>query len=285
MQNYIEEFLSYLQIEKGYSNNTITSYKRDLKKFCKYPITQEGISLFIKDLNKLGMAASSISRNIAAIKSFCKYLIFEGHINFDPSQEISFPKKTRYLPKAISFDEAEMLVESPKRKNKLDLRDKAILEALYATGMRASELTNLNLYNVNYESGFINCLGKGGKERLIPIAKSALNAIDSYIRLSRRYLLKKKTSDALFLDKNGDRLTRQGLWLIVKKHSRLSLMSKNISPHKLRHSFATHLLEKGIDLRSLQEMLGHADISTTQIYTSVGTQRLKKVYKEAHPRA
>ncbi|MCX5748740.1 MAG: site-specific tyrosine recombinase XerD [Candidatus Saganbacteria bacterium] len=281
----IDEFLLYIKVEKGYSPNTVSSYRNDLSKILKYPLTQKGISSFIGDLSREGMSPSSISRNLAAIKSLCKFLIGEGRMQSDPTEDISFPKLGLKLPRSLSMAEAEALVESPDKKDKLSSRDRAILETLYGCGLRISELTGLDVNNVNFESGFINCIGKGSKERIVPVGEEAKKALSFYVRVMRLRFLKKKTSNALFLDRSGKRLTRQGAWLIVKKYVKKSGVKSSASPHTLRHSFATHLLEKGADLRSVQEMLGHANISTTQIYTNVSRERLRKVYKSAHPRA
>ena len=283
--DYLDEFLAYLKVEKGYSPNTITSYRNDILKFTKQPFTQKGITGFIRDLSRQGMAASSISRNIASLKTFCHYLLGEGYIDTDPSAEIPFPRTGKWLPKALSMNDATLLVESPNKKDKRSLRDRAILELLYGCGLRASEIVGLNVNDVNIAAGFVRSYGKGSKERIVPAGGEALYAIEAYIKVARPRLLKKKTADALFLGGGGKRLSRQGLWLIVKKYVKISGVKEGTSPHTLRHSFATHLLEKGADLRSVQEMLGHANIMTTQIYTSVSRERLKKVYKDAHPRA
>ncbi len=282
---YLKEFISYLQVEKGYSANTLSAYRGDLEKFTGYDLTQKGVSLFLRNMSKKGMAASTISRALACLKSYFKFLINEGYLVKDPTEDILFPKLPRKLPKSIGMAEAEFLVESPARKDKKSLRDRALLDLLYSCGMRASEACDLNIKDVNFESGFIKCFGKGSKERIVPVSGAALEAMQKYLKLSRPRLLKKKLSEALFLDRSGKRLTRQGVWFIIKKYVAITGSKASISPHTLRHSFATHLLEKGADLRSVQEMLGHANIATTQIYTNVSRERLKKVYKEAHPRA
>jgi len=281
-----EEFLSHLKYERGYSENTISSYRRDLVHFMNHlkqnnisaisSVTRPLISSFVTELVQMGLDASSVERHIAAVKSFFAYLAREGHVNMNPTSDIRLPKKSRKLPKALTMNEAKILVESPKI-----ARDKAIIELLYATGIRASELINLSLDDVNLDVGFIKCFGKGGKERIVPIGGAAISAVREYVQSSRP----KTESNILFLDRSKKHLTRQGLWFIVKKYVRLSGVRASASTHTLRHSFATHLLEKGADLRSVQEMLGHSDISTTQIYTSVSRERLKKIYHSAHPRA
>jgi integrase/recombinase XerD len=281
----IEEFLAYLKVEKGYSPNTISSYRNDLKKFGKYLLTAKGVSNFIQDQHREGMAASSISRSLASIKSMCRFLIGEGRLKNDPTEDIMFPKLPQKLPKALSMAEAMALVETPHKRDKISLRDRAILETLYGCGLRISELMGLDLDDINIGTGFISCMGKGSKERIVPVGEEARKALSMYIKISRPRLLKKKLSNAVFLDRQGKRLSRQGLWFIIKKYVKKSGVKSSTTPHTLRHSFATHLLEKGADLRSVQEMLGHANISTTQIYTNVSRERLRKVYKEAHPRA
>ena len=285
IDSYINEFMTFLKVEKGYSKNTLVSYRGDLKKFRSFFLSPKGVSDFIKDMSKKGMSPASTSRALACLKSFFKYMMGEGYLDKDPTEDIRFPKLGRKLQKALGMDDATVLVESPDRKDKKSLRDKAMLEILYGCGLRASELASLNLNDVNYESGFIRCLGKGSKERIVPVGNTALKAILGYIKLSRPRLLRKKTSEALFVDRSGNRISRQGIWFIIKKYAKIAGIKASTSPHTLRHSFATHLLEKGADLRSVQEMLGHSNIATTQIYTNVSRERLKKVYKEAHPRA
>ena len=282
----IDEFLSHLKYERGYSENTISSYKRDLVHFEKHlkqlhissviSITRPIVSSFVTALVGMGLDPSSVERHIAAVKSFFAYLVREGQVKINPTSDIKLPRKSKRLPKALTMNEAKNLVESPK-----SIRDKAIMELLYATGIRASELISLTLNDVNLDVGFIKCFGKGGKERIVPMGAAAVSAVREYIDSSRP----KTESNIIFLDKNKKQLTRQGLWFIVKKYVKLSGVRASASTHTLRHSFATHLLEKGADLRSVQEMLGHSDISTTQIYTSVSRERLKRIYHSAHPRA
>jgi len=286
MEKLIEEFLSHLKYERGYSENTISSYKRDLVHFEKHlkqlhissviSITRPIVSSFVTALVGMGLDPSSVERHIAAVKSFFAYLVREGQVKINPTSDIRLPRKSKRLPKALTMNEAKILVESPK-----SIRDKAIMELLYATGIRASELISLTMNDVNLDVGFIKCFGKGGKERIVPMGAAAVSAVREYIDSSRP----KMESNIIFLDKNKKQLTRQGLWFIVKKYVKSSGVRASASTHTLRHSFATHLLEKGADLRSVQEMLGHSDISTTQIYTSVSRERLKRIYRSAHPRA
>jgi integrase/recombinase XerD len=286
MDKQIEDFLNFIKFERGYSENTISSYKRDLLHFKSHidkmhitsisSITRTVVSAFLTSLVGMGLEASSVERHISTVKSFFAYLIREGVVKSNPTADIKLPKKAKRLPKALTMNEAKLLVEMPK-----SARDKAIMELLYATGLRASELINLSLNDLNLDVGFIKCFGKGGKERIVPVGSAAVSALKEYIAKDRP----KKEVDVLFLDNRGKHLTRQGLWFIVKKYVKLSGVRGSATTHTLRHSFATHLLEKGADLRSVQEMLGHSDISTTQIYTSVSRERLKKIYHSAHPRS
>jgi integrase/recombinase XerD len=285
-EKIIEEFLSHLKYERGYSGNTVSAYKRDLVHFDKHltqmnissidDITRPVVSSFVTALVGMGLDASSIERHVAAVKSFFAYLVREGKVKVNPTSDVRLPKKSKRLPKALTMNEAKNLVECPKSK-----KDRAIMELLYATGIRATELVGLTLNDVNLEVGFIKCFGKGGKERIVPMGESAIAAIKGYLKEGRP----KSANNILFLDRLGKQLTRQGLWFIVKKYVRSSGVRASASPHTLRHSFATHLLEGGADLRCVQEMLGHSDISTTQVYTSVSRERLKKIYHSAHPRA
>jgi integrase/recombinase XerD len=286
MQELINDFLNYINYERGYSENTISSYRRDLNLFENYLKTQNisapasvartSISSFITSLAAMGLGSASIERHVAAVRSFFAYLIREGKITSNPTTDIKTPQKSKKLPKALTMNEAKNLVESPK-----SIRDKAILELLYATGLRASELIGLNMNDINLDVGFVKCFGKGGKERIVPMGHIASAMLKLYIAKERP----KVETDLLFLDNHSKKLTRQGLWFIVKKYVKKSGVRGSATTHTLRHSFATHLLEHGADLRSVQEMLGHSDISTTQVYTSVSRERLKKIYRSAHPRA
>jgi integrase/recombinase XerD len=291
MKNHIRDFLDFIKIERGYSENTVKSYKRDLDQFLRFAkiskpkdVDREKIKSYLEHLYNEGFSVSSAERKLACLKSFFKYLLREGKIEIDPTSDIKLPKKAKRLPKALGIGETIRLVSAPREKNHISLRDAALLELLYATGMRASEVVGLNIADINLSVSFVRCFGKGSRERIVPINKVTLKAIKEYLEKGRPKF-PKKDKDALFVDKNGERLTRQGLWLVIKKYVKKSGVKGKTSPHTLRHSFATHLLEKGADLRSVQEMLGHADISTTQIYTSVSRERLKRIYMKAHPRA
>jgi len=291
--NYIKLFLDYLSIERGLSPNTIQSYRRDLEKLQyflreKYSIEkacEKDIAEFIKYLGKLNLSSRSIARCLSAIKSFYKFLILEGVIKVNPTSNFSSPKIWLSLPRYLSFEEVEKLLSLPDESSEIGLRDKAILETMYATGLRVSELITLKLENLNLEHGYLKCAGKGGKERIVPLGEIANQKIRSYLKFSRDKLLKGEKSEFLFVNYRGKKLTRQGLWKIIKSYAtKIGLRSK-ITPHILRHSFATHLLEKGADLRSVQLMLGHSQITTTQIYTHITRERLRRLYEKYHPRA
>lgn len=290
MEEQLNDFLSFIKVERGYSQNTVVSYERDLKQFIKFAkgkgwsrIDRAIIQSYLEHLHNEGFSVSSIERKIACLKSFFHYAAGEGTISADPTADISLPKKLKRLPKALTFGETDRLLAAACGKDPREIRDLALLELLYATGLRASEAVSLNIPDINFSVSFVRCLGKGSKERIVPIGQAAMAALKQYLEKGRP-AFPQKDPDALFIDKNGERLTRQGLWLVVKKYVKRIGIKEKTSPHTLRHSFATHLLEKGADLRSVQEMLGHSDISTTQIYTSVSRERLKKMYHRAHPR-
>ncbi|MHB8157946.1 MAG: site-specific tyrosine recombinase XerD, partial [Desulfocucumaceae bacterium] len=228
---------------------------------------------------------ATISRRLAALKSLFRFLINEERIEIDPTENLESPKKTQKLPRVLTTGEVDQLLEQPQTGTVAGLRDKAMLELLYATGIRVSELVDLEKRDISLKEGYIRCLGKGSKERIVPMGDMAVHYMEAYLQRSRVKLIGKANSDALFLNHRGGRITRQGFWKIVKKYASRSNIQKDITPHTLRHSFATHLLENGADLRAVQELLGHADISTTQIYTHLTKKRLKEVYKSSHPRA
>lgn len=296
MKVHINNFIQYLVDERRLAENTVVSYKRDLSKYEDYLTKVEKIELFNK-VNKIhilhflqylkdnGSSAKTIARHLASIRSFHQYLVRVRITDEDPTLHIETPKMERTLPKVLALSEVEALLDAPKTNTPLGLRDKAILELLYATGIRVSELTNLNIDDVHLEMGFIRCIGKGHKERIVPLGKVAKEVIHEYIEKGRPELIKSEDPEALFLNHRGTRLSRQGFWKNLRQIAISASIQKELTPHTLRHSFATHLLENGADLRSVQEMLGHADISTTQIYTKVTKSRLKDVYKTYHPRA
>ncbi|NQT75616.1 MAG: site-specific tyrosine recombinase XerD, partial [Candidatus Omnitrophica bacterium] len=289
-----EEFLSYLSVERGLSGNTLVSYRRDLAKFFDYlksrriaspeRITRQMITSFMLAEKDRGLSANSVSRGLACLKTFFKFLVRENKIKEDVTSVIESPKLWKKLPFTLNLDEVESLLMAPNVRDLTGARDKACLELLYATGMRASELINLKMNDINMEVGFAKCFGKGSKERIVPFGRKAKESIARYVEKSRPAFLKKKVSNFLFLTRLGKPMSRQTLWKTVKKYAREADIKKDITPHSLRHSFATHILERGADLRIVQELLGHADISTTQIYTHVSKDRLKAIHKKFHPR-
>ncbi|MDF9295661.1 MULTISPECIES: site-specific tyrosine recombinase XerD [Geobacillus] len=298
MEHELSDFLHYLTVERNLAHNTIISYERDLKKYAHYlrQVEQLGawgeverlhILHFLKFLSEQGQSARTIARHLASIRSFHQFLLREKIVSQDPTVHIETPQFERTLPKVLSVEEVEALLSAPQTNTPFGLRDKAMLELLYATGMRVSELVQLNLADVHLTMGFVRCYGKGRKERIVPIGRMAIEALIRYLEHGRPQLVnpRKRATEALFLNHYGQRLTRQGFWKILKRLAKEAGIEKELTPHTLRHSFATHLLENGADLRAVQELLGHADISTTQMYTHVTKTRLKDVYKQYHPRA
>lgn len=294
MKELIETFLDYLSVERGLSANTILAYRKDLNLYLDYLSEKKIGSLsqaprnyitdFMFSQKDKGICANSISRRLAAIKSFYRFLVRERVIKDDPSSLVDSPKLWKRIPEALSVNEVDALLNQPNAREKQGIRDKAILETLYASGMRVSEGVNLKLKDVNLEVGFLRCIGKGNKERVVPLGKKAVSSIKKYLDTVRPGLLKDKESEFLFLSRFGKKISRQSFWKMIKKYSREAGIKKPMKPHILRHSFATHLLERGADLRSVQEMLGHADISTTQIYTHINKDRLKSIHRSFHPR-
>ena len=294
MNNLIDEFLSYLSVERGLSDNTLISYKRDLVRFFEYlksmhiasiqKVSRQRISAFMFSEKERGLSANSVSRELACLKSFFKFLVKESKVKEDITSVIESPKLWKKLPATLNLNEVETLLKAPNVRDLLGSRDKACLELMYATGMRVSELINLKMNDLNMDVGFAKCFGKGGKERIVPFGKKAKEGIARYLDKSRAQFLKKKISNFLFLTRLGRPMSRQTFWKTVKKYAHETGIKKEITPHSLRHSFATHILERGADLRIVQEMLGHADISTTQIYTHVSKDRLKSIHHKFHPR-
>lgn len=297
MNDQINDFLHYLIVEKRLSENTIQSYRRDLKSyalFLKDPLQIENpndikrahIIQFLGKLKSDGKSSRTIARHIASLRSFHHFLLRDRVTETDPTEHIETPQKELKLPKVLNTLEVDSLLKVPDVSTPYGKRDKAMLELMYATGVRVSELINLNLADVHLTMGFIRCFGKGSKERIIPVGTHAVEALEDYLQNGRTKFLKSgQRTEALFLNHHGKRLSRQGFWKILKQLTDKAGIQKELTPHTLRHSFATHLLENGADLRAVQEMLGHADISTTQIYTHVTKTRLKDVYKQFHPRA
>jgi len=293
-QTYLlaDQFINHLRVERGLADNTIQSYSRDLIRFFKFmerkkvsPIQagRDHITEYIGSLNSV-LSARSIARNLSALKMFFRFLISDGKIKDSPARLLESIKLPGRLPEILTRDEVDLLLSQPDISTSLGLRDKAMLELLYATGLRVSELIGLNLININLEAGYVRTMGKGFKERMIPMGQKAIDTLNAYISGGRPGLLKGRNPSRLFLNSRGRPISRQGFWKIIKRYGIMAGIKKKITPHRLRHSFATHLLEGGADLRSVQVMLGHADISTTQIYTHVSRERLKQIHEKYHPR-
>lgn len=291
----LEDYFHFLQIERGLSDNTLKSYKRDLNGYTNFIekelgilswgfVTRKDIVHFLYGLKDSGKSTATISRHISSIRSFHQFLVRENVVDQDPSLHIETPKKERKLPDILSQNEVELLLSIPTN-TPLSYRNKAMLELMYATGLRVSELITLKISDLHLTMGFLQCFGKGSKERIVPIGEVALKAVENYLQFGRSELVKKTNTPHVFVNQHGRPLSRQGCWKILKKLAFDRGIRKNITPHTLRHSFATHLLENGADLRIVQEMLGHEDISTTQIYTHVTKTRLKDMYQAYHPRA
>ena len=293
MERQLKFFFEFLANEKKLSENTLQSYKRDLKQFKRYleaceihynRVKEEDIKDYIKELQENGKKSSSISRCIASIRSFYQFVLKRKKIKVDPTLNIQAPKIEKRVPNILTSKEVELLLEQPKDVDLKGTRDKAMLEFAYATGMRVTEIISLNLEDVNLEEGYVTC-HTGNKQRTIPLGTMALTALKEYIQDARDILIKTDDEQALFVNINGKRLTRQGFWKIIKYYKEQAHIKKDITPHVLRHSFATHLLQNGADLKAIQTMLGHSDISSTQIYMQFQDGGLKDIYKKAHPRA
>jgi integrase/recombinase XerD len=295
MEDNLKNFMQFMLIEKGLANNTLLSYERDLKSYLHYLRNVEAIDRlddvqrihivhFLAFLKEQGKSAKTVARHIASVRAFHQFLLREKAASQDPTVHIEIPKSQRTIPKVLSLEEVEKLLDTPNNSDHFGLRDKAMLELLYATGIRVTELINIDLDNVHLTMGFVRVNGK--KERIIPVGKTAAEAVKLYLEQGRAHFISPKHQDqALFLNHQGKRLTRQGYWKILKRLTKEAGIDKELTPHTLRHSFATHLLENGADLSAVQEMLGHANISTTQIYTNVTKTRIKDVYSKFHPRA
>lgn len=291
--DYLAGYEAWLISEKNAAVNTLSSYLRDIRQFLAFLVSikvkpekanQQVFDQYTKHLNAQGKSVATITRSVASLKSFYTYLQASHIVSFNPAKNIAPVKSERKLPQILSSKEVDLFLEQPNCSDAKGYRDKAMLELLYATGIRVSELIELNLYNVNLSASIIRCESHG-KERIIPLYPSAVRALAEYIERVRPQMIDQPDEQALFVNLNGHRMTRQGFWKIIKYYQEKAGIKKEITPHTLRHSFAAHLLENGADLRSIQEMLGHADISSTQIYTQVVGQKLKDVYAKAHPRA
>lgn len=296
-QYAIEDYIHFIQVERQLSDNTLASYRRDLENYVVFLQEVEGMSDFrkverttilrhLEQLRMQGKTSRTVARHISSIRSFHQFLLREKRAETDPTVHLEMPTIEQKLPNILSIEEIEALLMAPNRSKPQGVRDVAMLELLYGSGMRISELISLDLSDIHLTMGFVRVFGKGGKERIIPLGKSALSALNHYLNSARGQLQGKyPKTDAFFINQRGKRLTRQGCWKLMKEHALKAGIQHELTPHTLRHSFATHLVENGADLRAVQEMLGHADISTTQIYTHISKTRLSEVYKQFHPRA
>ncbi len=293
MEKQIRLFLEFLQKDKKLSNNTLQSYRRDISQYYNYvennhinytKVNANNIKAYLEYLDNVGKKTSTISRNLASIRSFYQFLLRTRKVKNDPTEGIQSPKIEKKAPSVLTSKEIEILLEQPKNVDLKGTRDKAMLEVAYATGMRVTEIISLNIDDVNLGEGFVVCRN-GSKQRTIPLGGISIKALKQYIEEARPILIKDENEKSLFVNINGKRLTRQGFWKIVKYYKEQAHITKDITPHVLRHSFATHLLQNGADLKAIQTMLGHSDISSTQVYMQFQNENLKNIYKKAHPRA
>ena len=295
MEQLVDAFLDHLAIERGLAENTRLAYHTDLTQFTEFlrrrgiqqlnAAQRQHITEYLLWRRKSGLSARSLSRHLAAIRMFCRFLFREKLLATDITQTIDSPKLWRTLPHTLDYEEVDRLLAAPNTRTKLGLRDQAMLEFMYATGLRVSEVAHIKLSDINFEAGFVRSIGKGNKERIVPVGKQAVESVQRYIREARALFAKADGIAEIFVSTRGTRLSRKTIWRLIKKYARTAGISKNITPHALRHSFATHLLDNGGDLRVIQEMLGHADISTTQVYTHVDQRRLKETHYRYHPRS
>lgn len=296
MDEHLDSFITYLTVNKGLSKNTLESYSRDVSFFLNFlekknvsdlqNVTGSNIADYLTYLNKRKLSIKTINRHIVSNRQFFKYLISEEIVTNDPFANVNTPRLNKTIPDVLSIEQVEELLSVPEMENSNEsLRDAAMLEVLYSTGVRVTELVSIELNKLNLDHGYVIVLGKGNKERIIPLGKISIEKIRNYLSKTREKLLRDKNSKFLFVTRRGTKMTRQGFWKIIKKYALKAGINKKITPHVLRHSFATHLLERGADLRVIQVMLGHSDISTTQIYTQVQKERLKKIHKKFHPRS
>jgi integrase/recombinase XerD len=290
----LREYVDHLRVERGLSGNTLEAYGRDLGRLAAHArgagrdvleLGQQDLVELIGRLRDGGLSARSVARAVHALRGFYRFLVREGRLEADPMENLRAPKAFKPLPRFLNHSQVEALLRAPDTSRPLGIRDRAILEVLYASGLRVSELIGLRPGDVDLELGLLRCFGKGSKERLVPVGELARDWLDRYLREVRGGLARRHGAPQLFLNHHGGRLSRMGLWGIVRRHALTARVERILTPHVLRHSFATHLLERGADLRALQAMLGHADISTTQIYTHVTRERLRRVYDRYHPRA
>ncbi|HWI19113.1 MAG TPA: site-specific tyrosine recombinase XerD [Vicinamibacterales bacterium] len=294
MSGFVDAYLSHLAVERRLSANTVESYGRDLAQLSAAAAALErpvesldrrALEQFVRQLMGEGRSPRSVARAVACFRGFYRFLVVSGHRQDNPAVDVQAPRAWKTLPKFLSMEEVDRLIETPDTSEPRGVRDRALIEVLYATGLRVSEMVNLRQQDLNLESGYLTCTGKGRKQRLVPIGDEASAWLERYIKEARPALLKKRSSPRLFVNaRGGTGLTRVGFWKILKEHGKQAGLSRTLSPHVLRHSFATHLLERGADLRAIQMMLGHSDLSTTQIYTHILDARLRAVYDKFHPR-
>ncbi len=299
-EDELKRYLQFIKLEKSLSENSISSYKNDLRRYLRFisddlrikklsGVTLQHIEKYLEELSAMDLAVSSIARNISSVRSFHEFAVVEGMTEANPAELVELPKKAKNLPEVLNAEEVSTIIDTPNRETDVGIRNAAVLETLYATGMRVSEMVNLELDNLIFEIGFIRVVGKGNKERLVPVGEVAQSALEHYIELVRpKYLNDKnpqKAKNRVFLSQRGNPLSRMSIWNIVNDAAERAGIEKNVYPHIFRHSFATHLLEGGADLRAVQEMLGHSSIITTEIYTHVDRSLLHQVHKEFHPRA
>jgi integrase/recombinase XerD len=294
LETAIRAFLNYVRVEKGLAENTVAAYGRDLRKFQAFAesnrlqlssVRRDDVVDFLGTLYRRKLDSRSVARHLVTLRNFFRFALSEGHIKEEPTLNLESPKVWKTLPSYLSLGDVDRLLALPDPATPLGSRDKAMVELLYSTGLRVSELVGLRLGDVDLQTGCLRCIGKGDKERLVPVGREAVSAVQQYLRDARPKLVRGRPSPHLFVNRLGGKLSRVGFWKILRGYGKKAGLRGRLTPHKLRHSFATHLLERGADLRSVQLMLGHADISTTQIYTHVIQERLKQVYKAHHPRA
>lgn len=294
MEAHVRTFLNALRVEKGLSDNTLQAYRRDIEKFAAFArqrklstkhVQRGDIVDFLGTLYRKGLDSRSVARHLVTIRNFFRFALIEGYVDDDPAATIESPKFRQSLPEFLSLQEVDRLLRQPDTTAVLGIRDRAMIEVMYSCGLRVSELCGLQVSDLQQEEGCLRCVGKGNKERLVPVGRQALEAVQRYLREARPKLLRERSSPDLFLGQTGHGISRIAFWKLLRVYGRKAGLRKELTPHMLRHSFATHLLDRGADLRSVQMMLGHSDISTTQIYTHVVEERLKQVYKAHHPRA
>ncbi|MDI6632492.1 MAG: site-specific tyrosine recombinase XerD [Thermoanaerobacteraceae bacterium] len=294
LAGWVQEFLDHLRVERGLAQNTILAYRSDLAHFIaflqrrRFTVPEglrDAVLAYLLELQQAGLTAATVARRLAALKAFCGYLVRVDSLKEDPTVELSSPKLIQRLPRVLTPEEVGRILIVPRCNTPTGLRDRAMLELAYATGVRVSELVGLNVENINFEAAYVRVFGKGARERVVPVGRIARRCLREYLDRGRQVLAGGYGGSALFINSRGERLTRQAFWKLLKKYARMAGVNKQLSPHTLRHSFATHLLENGADLRTVQELLGHADIGTTQIYTHLTRKRLREVYDLSHPRA